>query len=131
MIVVDTNVIIYLLLDSDFTELAVKVRRRDRDWVAPMLWRSEFRNVSLGYFRRNSISLSDLITLSELAESKVESRQVDGTRIIELAAESGCTAYDCEFVSVAERLSVPLVTSDKKLLSAFPDIAVSMQRFTE
>ena len=129
MIVVDTNVIIYLLLESALTERAVEVRRRDKHWVAPMLWRSEFRNVSLGYFRRDRISLSDLITLSELAESKVESRQVDGPRIIELAADSGCTAYDCEFISLAERLNVPLVTSDKKLLAAFPDVAISMDSF--
>ena len=129
MIVVDTNVIIYLLLNSDLTDLAEKVRRRDQQWCAPMLWCSEFRNVLMGYFRRGSISLPDFILLSELADTKVESRQVDGARVIELAADSGCTAYDCEFVSLAERLGVPLVTSDKKLLAAFPDFAVSMEAF--
>lgn len=51
-------------------------------------------------------------------------------RVIELAAESGCTAYDCEFVSLAERLNVPLVTSDKKMFAAFPEIAISMEAFT-
>lgn len=129
MIVVDTNVIIYLLLKSDFTERAIKVRQRDKHWVAPMLWRSEFRNVSLGYFRRDEISLPDMVELSELAESKVESRQVDGSRVIELAARSGCTAYDCEFVSLAERLDIPLVTSDKKVRAAFPNIAISLDEF--
>jgi predicted nucleic acid-binding protein len=129
VIVVDTNVIIYLLLKSILTDCAVEVRRRDRHWLAPMLWRTEFRNVLLGYFRRDSISVSDVISLSRSAELKVESRHVDGARVIELAAESGCTAYDCEFVSLAERLNVPLVTSDKKLLAAFPGIAVSMEVF--
>ncbi|MFM9903162.1 MAG: type II toxin-antitoxin system VapC family toxin [Pyrinomonadaceae bacterium] len=130
MIVVDTNVIIYLILSSDLTEIAIEVRRKDKHWAAPMLWRSEFRNVLLGYFRRDLMSLFDVISISELAESKVESRHVDGSRVIELAAESGCTAYDCEFISLAERLSIPLVTSDKKLLAAFPTIAVSMEAFT-
>lgn len=129
MIVVDTNVIIYLLLNSDWTELAVEVRRIDRQWEAPMLWRSEFRNVLMGYIRRGSLTLSDAITLSETADSKIGSRQVDGARVIELAASSGCTTYDCEFVSLAERLGVPLVTSDKELLAAFPEIAVSMKLF--
>lgn len=129
MIVVDTNVIIYLLLNSDWTDLAVEVRRTDRQWEAPMLWRSEFRNVLMGYIRRGSLTLSDAITLSETADSKIGSRQVDGARVIELAAGSGCTTYDCEFVSLAERLGVPLVTSDKELLAAFPEIAVSMKLF--
>lgn len=129
MIVVDTNVIIYLILRSDFAELSLNVRRKDRHWLAPMLWRSEFRNALIGYRRRGSMSLSDLIESSELAESRVESRHVDDIRVIELAVQSGCTAYDCEFVSLAEGLSVPLVTSDKKLLAAFPEIAVSMDAF--
>lgn len=129
MIVVDTNVIIYLLLNSDLTDLAVEVRRTDRHWEAPILWRSEMRNVLMGYIRRGSLTMSDAITLSEMADSRIGSRQVDGARVIELAAGSGCTAYDCEFVSLAERLGVPLVTTDKKLLTAFPDIAVSMKAF--
>lgn len=129
MIVVDTNVIVYLLVNSDLTTSAATVRQKDRHWVAPVLWRSEFRNVTLGYFRRDAISLTNLISLLELAESKVESRQVDATRVIELAVGSGCSAYDCEYVYLAEALAVPLVTSDKKLLTSFPEIAVSMSDF--
>lgn len=85
--------------------------------------------MTLGYFRRDAISLTNLISLLELAESKVESRQVDATRVIELAVGSGCSAYDCEYVYLAEALAVPLVTSDKKLLTSFPEIAVSMSDF--
>ena len=68
--------------------------------------------------------MSDATILLEGNELGVDSRSV-----LELASRSGCTAYDCEFVSVAEQLGVPLVTSDKKLLAAFPDIAVSMKLF--
>jgi predicted nucleic acid-binding protein len=129
VIVVDTNIIIYLLANTDLNAEAEKLWNRDRHWVAPILWRSEFRNVLMGYIRRNSLSLAEAIELSELAERKVKSRHVDGSRVIELAAASGCTAYDCEFVSLAERLGVHFVTSDRKLLEAFPQIALSMQVF--
>lgn len=70
------------------------------------------------------------ISFINKAEELVESCAVDSARVIDLAADSGCTAYDCEFVSLAERLNVPLVTSDKKLLAAFPGIAISMDAFT-
>ncbi|TMQ77118.1 hypothetical protein ACCUM_3451 [Candidatus Accumulibacter phosphatis] len=36
-----------------------------------------------------------------------------------MAKASGCSAYDCEFVSVAEYLDVKLVTADAKLAKAF------------
>jgi predicted nucleic acid-binding protein len=46
-----------------------------------------------------------------------------------LSKESGCTAYDCEFVHIAKELGVPLVTSDKRVLRAFPRLAVSIAEF--
>ena len=131
MIIVDTNVISYLLIQSDRTEQAEEVRRRDREWAAPALWRSEFGNVLMPYLRRGTLALPDALRLIELADDKVESRAVDPARVIELAFASGCTAYDCEFVCLAEKLNVPLVTSDKKLLAAFPGPAISMEAFLE
>lgn len=75
------------------------------------------------------MATSKAISLINKAEELVESCVVDSARVIELATESGCTAYDCEFAYLAEKLNIPLVTSDKKLLAAFPDIAQSMDAF--
>ncbi len=65
------------------------------------------------------------------AESLIENFSVDSSKVLRLATDSGCTAYDCEFVSLAKSLNISLVTSDKKVLLAFPDIAVSMKTFTQ
>ena len=48
---------------------------------------------------------------------------------LELAKRSRCTAYDCEFVALAKRLGTGLVTSDRQVLSAFPETAVSPEAF--
>ena len=131
MIVVDTNVLAYFIIPGDETELAEAVWAKDSTWAAPSLWRSELRNLLTLYVKNEKFDLlaanefiSDATILLEGNELGVDSRSV-----LELASRSGCTAYDCEFVSVAEQLGVPLVTSDKKLLAAFPDIAVSMGAF--
>ena len=50
-------------------------------------------------------------------------------RVLELATRSGCTAYDCEFVAVAQDLGVDLVTADQQMLAAFPSTAVAMDAF--
>ena len=52
------------------------------------------------------------------------------THVLTLAARSGCSAYDCEFVALAQDLEVPLVTSDRQILKAFPTMAVSPSVFT-
>ena len=57
--------------------------------------------------------------------------RVSSEKVLELAVRSKCTAYDCEYVALAEELGVPLVTADKQLLKAFPKIAVSLAEFAK
>ncbi|PYN33217.1 MAG: VapC toxin family PIN domain ribonuclease, partial [Candidatus Rokuibacteriota bacterium] len=44
-------------------------------------------------------------------------------------ARSGCAAYDCEFVGLAQDLRVSFVTGDRQILAAFPPTAVSPRAF--
>jgi predicted nucleic acid-binding protein len=131
VIVVDTNVIAYFLIQSEHTTLAENVMLSDLEWTAPRLWRSELRNVLHLYLRRGELDLEGAIDKMHEAESIIGDSEHDvlSSRVLELAHMSGCTAYDCEFVALAERLGVPLVTSDKKLVAAFPAIAISMKNF--
>lgn len=122
MIAVDTNVIAYLFLRGEFAARAEAWLMRDRDWVAPMLWRSEFRNVLAGYLRRKQLTFEAVRDIQREAEALLigNEHEVDSLRVLELVRDSECSAYDCEFVSVAMRLGVKLVTADSQVLKAFP-----------
>ena len=52
---------------------------------------------------------------------------VDSSTVLALVRDSGCSAYDCEFIALAQQLGTPLVTMDKKLLKAFPGCAMALQ----
>lgn len=123
MIVVDTNVLAYLYLPTEHTVRAEALLERDPVWVAPVLWRSEFRNVLAGYLRRGALSLGAALELQAEAESLMAGREYDvsSPTVLALAQGSGCSAYDCEFVALASQLGVPLVTRDARLLKAFPE----------
>ena len=54
MIVVDTNVVSYLYLNGERSHQAEKLLSLDPHWCAPVLWRSEFRNV-LGLYLRKGL----------------------------------------------------------------------------
>ena len=131
MIVVDTNVIAYFIVPGDTTQYAEAVLGKDPEWSAPKLWRSEMRNLLTLYIRNGALGLDETITHMANAERLLSGREFDvvSDEVLKLAAISGCTAYDCEFAYLAQRLNVPLVTSDKKLLTTFPNVAVSMDDF--
>jgi len=123
VIAVDTNVIAYLFLRGEFAAQAEDWLRRDRDWVAPLLWRSEFRNILGGCLRRKQLTFEAMREIQREAEALLlgNEHEVDSQRVLELVRDCDCSAYDCEFVSVAIRLGVKLLTADKKLLKAFPE----------
>ncbi|MBM3157122.1 MAG: type II toxin-antitoxin system VapC family toxin [Chloroflexi bacterium] len=131
MIVVDTNIIGYLFLSSKRTAQAEQALLKDSDWVAPRLWRSELCNVLATCTNRNLINLEDALLIISEAERLMEDSEyeVASEQVIRLATQSGCSAYDCEFVALAMDLNVPLVTVDKKILAKFPDVAISLNEF--
>lgn len=128
MIVVDSNVVAYLYLPGEHTDSAEALLNKDADWAAPLLWRSEFRNILAGYIRRRALTFETARDLQTEAESLLAGaeHEVDSRLVLELVRDSDCSAYDCEFVALAMSLRVKLVTEDKKLLKAFPRHAVAL-----
>jgi predicted nucleic acid-binding protein len=131
MIVVDTNVIASMWVPNDMDEWVYKVLKKDDDWIAPLLWRSEFRNVLSIYLRKDILELPVVLQATEEAEQLMDANEfgVNSTQVMSLVADSSCSAYDCEFVALADDLNVQLVTFDKKIVREFPDIAISQKEF--
>ena len=122
MIVVDTNVICYLYVESPHSRQAEHALVKDSDWVAPFLWRSEFRNVLDQYIRKQWLSLAEsrLIMNEALHLMDDQEYEVDSQHVLSLVAASNCSAYDCEFVALAQELRIVLVTWTSKSWMTFP-----------
>jgi len=133
MIVVDTNIIGYFFLDSDFSAQVEKAYQKDSHWAAPLLWRSEFRNVLAGYIRQKILTLADANQIMAEAETLLRGEEytVNSTDVLKLVSDSSCSAYDCEFVALAQDLRVSVVTLDKKILANFPTMAISLDQFAK
>lgn len=128
MIVVDSNVLAYQYLPGEFTTAAERLLDDDPDWHAPVLWRSEFRNILAGCLRRGALEFEQAFAIQREAESLLDGaeHEPDSRRVLELVRGSDCSAYCCEFVALAETLGTRLVTMDGKLRKAFPKIAVPL-----
>lgn len=131
MIIADTNIISYFLLPTPYSDSVDTLFSKDSQWSAPLLWKSEFRNVLTLYLRKKIITLEKALQLLEAAEDLMAGNEYDisSSQVIALVAKSSCSSYDCEFVALAHHLDAQLVTQDKKLLREFPETAVSISDF--
>jgi predicted nucleic acid-binding protein len=131
VIVTDTNLLVYLYVRGQRTAQAEAVLVQDPAWAAPLLWRSEFRNTLVGLVRRRDIDLDDAVRMAHDAERRMGGAEfsVASQLVLQLAVRSRCSAYDCEFVALAQDLRVPFVTADRQVLAAFPATAVSPTDF--
>ena len=125
MIVVDVNVLAYLLIPGKYTVSAEQLLEADSHWVAPRLWRSEFRNILATYLRSDLLELADAAVLFKRASDLIgiEEYEVETSDVLRLSKKSKCSAYDCEYVALAEFLDLKLVTADAKLAKSFPQHA--------
>ena len=133
MIVADAPVIAGLCVDGEQTALVEQVFSLEPVWVAPVLWRSELRNTLARYLHQGLMGMESAMVSWHMAEETIAGREytVDSRKVLELAAQSKCPAYDCEYVALAQDLGVPLVTTNKEILRAFPKTAVALEKFAK
>ena len=123
MIVVDANVVVYLLTPGPRTADAERLMESDPEWRVPRLWRSEVRNALLGHVRRGDFSLSHAIAIMAEGEALLASSEmeVSSDTVLALALRAGVSAYDCEYAALAMELGVAFISADQKLVTAFPE----------
>lgn len=127
MIVVDANIISYFLIrDDKFTGIVDRLFDYDPDWLAPRLWLDEYMNVLTTHVRSSgmdaNISLELLSDAIDLMRDK--SFEVIPDRVMSVAKRLGCSAYDAQYVSLAEDMGLKLYSFDRRLVQRCPDIAI-------
>lgn len=127
MLLVDTNVLAYLLIEGDRTPAAQALYEHDSDWRSEAFIMTEFSNVLATYVRTQALTLREglgllakaQVTISILASST-------HAHALETAVQYGLSAYDGRFISIAKELGTRLVTEDVKLRAATPDWTLSI-----
>lgn len=75
---------------------------------------------------RNMLEYSDALWVAEKSELLLRKHEqaVASSDVLKLVKQTGHSSYDCEYVVLAQQLSVQLVTGDRKVARLFPDTAV-------
>lgn len=126
MIVVDTNVISYLLIRGERSEAMDRLLTSDSEWVAPRLWLDEFLNVLSTYERHEKIDSKQAVELLDDALALMEgnSYEVPPERVLAVARRTGCSGYDSQYIALAEDLGLAFYTCDQRILKSCPKLAI-------
>lgn len=127
-LVVDTNVVAYYLLGTaQFASEVQHFWHGDHDLMAPALWEAELANIVWMSVRAGVLPTTDAPVKLGLAAGliihSIPNRSLWHGALLR-ALRSDTAVYDTLFVELAERENVNLVTFDRKLIAAFPDIAM-------
>lgn len=135
MIISDSTLLIHFALPTagaDDVARAKKVYAQDPDWRVTALWKSEVRHVGIKYVRSGALLRGDLIVALHLLDGMLASKTEVVTHVeaLDAAFRYELSGYDAEYAALAERLGVPLVTSDKRVLHSV-ECAVSPGTFAD
>lgn len=133
MIVADVNTVAYLLIRGDKTALAQQMLRKDPEWFMPVLWQHEFLNVLATFVRHGGGKIGDAEQIWQTAVRlfRPREREVNAFDALRLAGQHNISAYDAQYIVLAQALGVICVTEDPKLASKFPTLTQSMQKFLD
>jgi predicted nucleic acid-binding protein len=129
VLLIDSNILAYLLIDGVHTEGVRRLAQRDSAWQSESYILIEFTNVLTRYMA------ADILGLTEVQKLFSEADQIIGTSLhtashldaLALAAEFKVSAYDARYLAVAQTLGQKLVTEDKKLRAAAPKLTQSVE----
>lgn len=128
MLLIDTNVVAYLLIDGDHTEAARELRIRDSDWRSEAFLLVEFTNILAWSIAKKRITLSlaedFLAKVLSLFDGKLA--RIPHASVLAIAAHHRVSVYDARFLALADQLGSRLITEDARLRAAAPALTQSL-----
>ena len=128
MLLVDTNVVVYLLIAGDYTAAAQQLRARDSDWRSEAFLLIEFTNVLASSIatKRMTLSLAQDLLAKATALFDGKLGRIPHSSVFATAARHRVSAYDARFLALAGQLGRRLVTEDTRLRAAAPSLTQSL-----
>jgi predicted nucleic acid-binding protein len=129
MVLVDTNILAYLMIEGDRTSAAQELYARDPDWCSEVFVLVELSNILATCIRTKAMTREAGTRLLAEAQTLVPSlTSVAHAQALENAMQFEISAYDARFIALARQTRAKLVTEDARLRSAVPDWTISLAK---
>ncbi|MFH1066458.1 MAG: type II toxin-antitoxin system VapC family toxin [bacterium] len=131
VIVVDANIVAYFFIQGSFTEKAQALFESQPIWATPRLCSHELLNILATLAKTGRDPLNKILDIWRRAHDLLLpfQQEVDMEKALHIACRLHLSAYDAQYLALADALGVPLITQDHKLIAAAPKVAQSLQGF--
>ncbi len=127
VVLVDTNILAYLLIEGDRTPAAQALYGRDPDWRSESFIMVELSNILATYVRARALTHKQATGLLAEAQALMPTlTSLQHQQGLDTATEFSISAYDARFIAVARQMRVKLITEDVKLRTAVPAWTLSL-----
>lgn len=125
---VDTNILAFAVIEGPQTAFARELLHKDGEWRSEHYALIELSNVLVTAMRVRGFELAVAETAQATARQLIGPGliTVDEIDVIRLAHHYRVAAYDARFLVAAHELGVRLITEDKKLRHAVPELTQSL-----
>jgi|APCry1669189567_1035234.scaffolds.fasta_scaffold26592_1 predicted nucleic acid-binding protein len=133
MIVVDSSVVAFLLMEGELTPEARELYRRDPDWVTPPIINHELLNILSAIGASGNEEFDIMETLWKECRALLGARQQvpDPIKALRRSIQTGISGFEAQYLSLAEQIDRPLISEDPRILSAAPGRAFSISGYLE
>jgi predicted nucleic acid-binding protein len=133
VIVVDAHVVVYSVVESEDSASARRVALKDPKWLVPPLWRYEVTSALASFVRNRVMTRDDAVRALAEAAELVAGREspVDQARALRAALDFGISAYDAQYIALAQERAIACVTSDGPLARRAVGVAVLLNEFVQ
>lgn len=127
MIVADSSVVAFLMIEGELTDAVRELHRIDPDWITPPILNHEMLNIlaAVGAAEKSSGAME--VIWRDVRALLASRQQVpDPVRSLRLAVELGISGNEAQYLCLAESLGLPLITQEERLLRSAPERAVGV-----
>lgn len=133
MTLVDTNILVMLVIETPRTSDAARLLSLSTAWHSEHFILAELTNVLSKQIRGGFLTLSEARSAYDEAADLMGSNlhNANDHQVLEASVEFKITAYDARYIALAQQFGVRLVTEDRKLRSAAPELTQSLDEALE
>ena len=123
MIVLDASFVMKLLT----REISIDIFDPEEKFIAPELFDYEITNIFWKLAKVRDLSISAVRNfLATVRSLGIERQKPDMMKIFMFASETGLTAYDASYLSLAKEFDCPIATFDKEIIKIANQLGIEV-----